>query len=464
MIGAKLSFRAASELLGLFISAISLIYISRIVGPYYLGISATASAVIALISKFADGGLTSLASQMLARDDKDIRFLMTMTVPAKIVASILLISATILTVNLLRIDSTLTYFINISIFLILFDVCVPTWVFISKGMINVASIVRIGQSIGYAILAFAFIRTPDDWRYLPYLVLGSTIINFSLATGFMLYLKLFSFDMAALRNKYFSNLRQFYIQSFHYLKADLSVYIYSSSDRLVLYYFTTPYVVGIYEAAYKIINPFYSISTVVTPTMYRNLAQSFKKGESHAVLRKYVFLMSFMTIPLGFFLLLFSKPLILAIYGPGFADSIPCLKILGFVITFGFIAGVVVIPFSAWNMAKEYGNSIFCGNIVNIILNIVLIPIIGAPGAALATLAAKISVLIVAYNYFKKVTSYPIIKQICQFILVSGLTLLFVLLLSLIIDIWFFQIILFIIIYTAGILFIFKLHTSTVER
>jgi hypothetical protein len=33
MIGAKLSFRAASEILGLCISAISLIYISPIVGP-----------------------------------------------------------------------------------------------------------------------------------------------------------------------------------------------------------------------------------------------------------------------------------------------------------------------------------------------------------------------------------------------------------------------------------------------
>lgn len=456
MIGAKLSFRAAAEILGLCISAISLIYISRIVGPYYLGISATASAVIALISKVADGGLTSLASQMLARDDKDIRFLMTMTVPAKIVASTLLISTTILTVSLLQIDSTLAYFINISVFLVLFEVCVPTWIFISKGMINIASIVRIGQSIGYALLAFAFIRKQEDWSYLPYLILGSGVINFSLATGFMLYLKLFSFDITLMRRSYFEKLRQLYMQSFHYLKADLSVYIYSSSDRLILYYFTTPYVVGIYEAAYKIISPFYSISTVVTPTMYRSLAQSFKEGESHAVLKKYVFLMSFMTIPLGFFLLFFSQPLVLAIYGPGFADSIPCLKVLGFVITFGFVAGIVVIPFSAWNMAKEYGNSVMWGNFTNILFNIALIPFLGALGAAFATLAAKISVLLVAYTHFKRVTPYPIIKQISWFFVVSGTALLLVLLASLIMSNWILLMILFAAVYSAGIFIIFK--------
>jgi len=201
----------------------------------------------------------------------------------------------------------------------------------------------------------------------------------------------------------------------HFLKAELSIYVYTSSDRLILYYFTSPFVVGIYDAAYKIVNPFYAISTVITPTMFRDLAQSFKQGRLHSVMAKYVFSMAFFTIPLGFFLLFFSKTVIHMLYGPAFEAGGTPLMILGFVITFGFTAGITVLPFSAWNMSREYGNSILWGNIINIILNFVLIPFFGAAGAALSVLAAKLTVNIVSYKYFKDATNYPIIKDFAYF-------------------------------------------------
>ena len=67
-ISKNLAFRASAELSGLLVAMGSMIYISRVVGPEYVGFSATTSAILLLVTRLADGGLTSLASQRLARD------------------------------------------------------------------------------------------------------------------------------------------------------------------------------------------------------------------------------------------------------------------------------------------------------------------------------------------------------------------------------------------------------------
>jgi O-antigen/teichoic acid export membrane protein len=104
--------------------------------------------------------------------------------------------------------------------------------------------------------------------------------------------------------------------------------------------------------------------------------------------------------------------------------------ILGFVITFGYTSGIIVLPFSAWNMSREFGNAIFWGNALNVILNFALIPFWGAIGAALSVLGAKVIVTVSGYMYFKKVTDYPIIKDFSLFFIASAIPLLLIYALS----------------------------------
>jgi O-antigen/teichoic acid export membrane protein len=418
-----LTFRAVAEIFGLLLGAVSMIYVSRVVGPEYIGFSAATSSLLLLVSRLADGGLTSLASQRLARDDAKLDALLAITMPPKLLVSIVLIAATLLITSLLTIDSRLKYFISISVFIILFEACTPAWAFVALGRINIASAIRIGQSLFYAAAIFVFIHKTEDWKYLPFLTLFNSFLNFGMAAYFLHHFKLYSFNTSLFNNNYLNMLKAFYSEALHFLKADLSAYVYTSSDRLILYYFTNPHTVGIYEAAYKVINPFYAISTVITPTMFRDLAQSFKQGNIYPVLSRYVFSMSLFTIPIGFYLLFFSEFTIGLLYGQQFISSVPCLMILGFVITFGFTSGIIVLPFSTWNMSREFGNAISLGNALNVLLNFALIPFWGAIGAALSVLGAKVIVTVVGYMYFKKVTDYPIVKDFSYFFMASAIPL-----------------------------------------
>lgn len=435
-----------------------MIYISRVVGPEYLGFSATTSAIMLLVSRLADGGLTALASQQLARDDEKLSTLLTLILPPKLVVSTILIVISLLLADFSNVDLRLKYFVKISVYMVVLEACTPSWVFVALGRINVASVIRVGQALLFAGAVFVLIKDQGDWKYLPHLAVFNSFVNFAMSVYFLWHFKLLTIDTDVFKQSYFERLKSVYKEAGHFLKADLSAYVYTTSDRLILYYFTSSSVVGIYEAAYKVINPFYAINAVITPTMFRDLAQAHVRGRIAPVMAKYVLVMSVFSIPLGFFLFAFSGDVIHQLYGAKFVESVPILQILGFVITFGFTSGIIVQPFSAWNMQKEYGNSLVWGNVVNTILNFVFIPMFGAVGAALATLAAKVTVTLVGYFYFVRETDYPILTDFLLFFAASVLSLAVVEVVGFVLPNPVALVFLYVVVYSGLLAYIFKIY------
>ena len=129
------------------------------------------------------------------------------------------------------------------------------------------------------------------------------------------------------------------------------------------------------------------------------------------------------TIPLGFFCMAFAPWVIGLVYGTRFANAADYLAILGWVITFGYTSAVVVSPFLAWGMPRQYGNSIFAGNVANLALNLLLIPSFQAVGAAVATLAAKIAVTVLGLRHFRQATTYPVVADFSVYFAISGFAL-----------------------------------------
>jgi O-antigen/teichoic acid export membrane protein len=105
--------------------------------------------------------------------------------------------------------------------------------------------------------------------------------------------------------------------------------------------------------------------------MYRSLARSLGTADFNRVFRRWVDLMSVATIPVGFVALAFAPWIIGFVYGPQFSGAETYLALLGFVITFGYMAGIVTIPFTAWNAPAPYGRAVAGANIG---LNVLLIP------------------------------------------------------------------------------------------
>ena len=176
--------------------------------------------------------------------------------------------------------------------------------------------------------------------------------------------------------------------AWHYVAADISAFIYSGFDRLILYAVASPTATGLYDAAYRVIQPIYLVSTVANDAMFRPLALA--TGEAaKAVMRRYALLMLGLTAPVGAFMTIFAAFIVHVLYGDAFTDAAPILGILLWVISIGFISGSMIFPMVAWGQSATYARATAFGAITSVAANVVLIPTMAGVGAAIAATVAK---------------------------------------------------------------------------
>ncbi len=412
--------RAVGEIIGLVLNLVATVWMSRTVGPTFFGYLAVTVTLVSLGAIVVNAGLSTAGSQRVANDPARAgEVVWVVTIARLAIAGVaILLAEAILAVT--PVAPVLREYLRIGV---LAWVALPfrtEWLLVAQGRVRAISVLRIVGSATMAFVAVALLRDASDADRLAWVPVAAAAV--AALAGWSIALRSSppgrpSWSVAATMRAYFSD-------GFHYLKSDASMFIFNSSDRLFLYVFATPAVVGLYDAAYRVIQPFYLISSVVGDAMYLPLARAIGTERLAPVFRRYVDLMGFATIPLGFFLVRFAPQVISILYGPVYADASAYLAILGWVITFGYTSGIAVLPFTAWNRPREYGNATAAGGVLNLALNLLLIPLVGGLGAALATVAAKVAVTVAGLRHFRLVTSYPIVRDFREYVAISALALL----------------------------------------
>ncbi len=412
--------RGAAELVGLVLGLVSTVWVSRAVGPAPFGYFAVALTVLTLGAIGINAGMSMSGSQRVANEPaRSGEMWWAVIVGRAIIAGPAIILAVAI-LSIVPMPQALRDYLFVGLGIWILVPFRTEWLLVARGHLKGISVIRVLASVASLLVAVLFIHDPSDaWR-LPYVALASAAVS---AVGTMLVAahmwQLRRPAEPGARPTIQANLRD----GLQYLKSDASVFIFTSSDRLFLYVFATPTIVGLYEAAYRVIQPFYMISAVVGDAMYLPLARAIGTDGLGTTFRRYVDLMCFATIPLGFFLLAFAPGVISILYGTSFEEASQYLAILGWVITFGYTSGVAVTPFSAWNRPRYHGDATAFGGALNLGLNVALIPPYGGFGAAWATVAAKIAVTLAGIRYFRRVTDYPVIRDFAEYLGISALAL-----------------------------------------
>jgi O-antigen/teichoic acid export membrane protein len=409
-----LPIRAAGEIVALGSAAFVALWINRTVGPSHAGNFAVAQSVFLLGSILISAGLTASGSQDVANNPaQSSTTWWAVTLGRFVVAGPLIVVGEVIR-WILPLEPELDGFLAVVIAALIAVPIRSEWFLVATGRTIGAAGVRAVLFGSQALLSLTLVQSTAQVANLPWVIAGSAgsaaVVSAGLAGQFRP-----SHGRAGVPERLQQTLRT----ARHYLLADLSIYVYTSSDRLFLYVLTSNSVVGLYDAAYKLIQPFYSVSAVVADATYLRLARAYREGDIRREFRRYVDLMCVVTIPLGPFLLLFAPWVLNLAYGAEFSAAAPYLTILGFVITVGFMSGVAVLPFAAWNQPREYGRAILTGNVVNVLLNLFLIPPLGGNGAALATLAAKVAVTAAGLRSFYRIVRYPLLQDLATYVALS---------------------------------------------
>ncbi len=179
--------------------------------------------------------------------------------------------------------------------------------------------------------------------------------------------------------------------------------IYARIDQVMLRHYLDVSAVGLYSAAARVTELWYFIPNIIITGLFPILANSASTAENRQ--KKFLFLSKALflaAIVISISVLLASKLIIGIIYGKEFLAAAPILSIYIFSLFGTFISLIILqelfIEKRTWAIILIPGGTA----LLNIILNIFLIPLYGASGAAFAT--------VISYNIIPLI--YYITKKI----------------------------------------------------
>ena len=170
----------------------------------------------------------------------------------------------------------------------------------------------------------------------------------------------------------------------------LMVQIYWNVDTIILGIVDKPEIVGIYNAAYKIILMAAVACYTVMNAYYPRL--SYNYTHNHTNYRRDLARMMLIVIAAGIIatsvVFIFRERIILLFYGDDYRKAITALAFLAFVIFGDYLVSALATAFIAAGFEKLTFKTVVVGAVSNILFCIILIPRFSFVGAAIATIAS----------------------------------------------------------------------------
>lgn len=186
-------------------------------------------------------------------------------------------------------------------------------------------------------------------------------------------------------------------QSYHYMISGLIAILYSKIDQIMLKHMLDSYSVGLYSVALAISGLWGMIPSAfiqsVSPVLYKdaeeNRAMFFKR------LRQSYAGIWFLNICWSLAISLFSYWVIYLLYGADYVGAQGALVIVVWYSGISSIGSLTQVYLATENKNKYVNYFAMAGLVTDVILNLLLIPMLGIMGAAIATLATYIVIHIV---------------------------------------------------------------------
>lgn len=190
--------------------------------------------------------------------------------------------------------------------------------------------------------------------------------------------------------------------------AGLFVKVYSSIDSILLSLYESKEAVGMYAVAYKLTYAFQFLPMAFVGAIYPAMSSFFPHDREHLrqLFDHSIWYMALLAVPITFGIATTADLLIPLFYPNGYTDAIAALQVLVFVLLFIFLDFPVG---SLLNAAHKQGiKTAVMGvtMIVNIVLNILLIPRLGILGACWAAVVSFIVLFVVSFWFVRRIIPY----------------------------------------------------------
>ncbi len=216
-------------------------------------------------------------------------------------------------------------------------------------------------------------------------------------------------------------LKKIFKKSWPFALSLLFVSIYYYIDSVMLGIMRNNNEVGLYNAAYKLIIFILIMGSVINRSTYPVISRLYKNSlnKLQEFLENYSRIMFIIGVPISFGGLVLASPIINLIYGEIFKESVLPFQILIFSTALIYVSTIYAHSLQIGNKQKTHLLGMGLGALINIILNIILIPYYGLIAAAITTLATEFFILIFMYVNFSKIIKLPVLKYVYKPLIAS---------------------------------------------
>lgn len=188
----------------------------------------------------------------------------------------------------------------------------------------------------------------------------------------------------------FATARKWLSEAWPLLLTGLAIIVYLRIDQIMLAHLASERALGIYSAAVKVSEVGYFVPSILAGSFFPSIVRTRELGaEAYNVRRQHYFDLSvLLAVGIALPTTLLAGPIIHLLYGDQYAEAVPILCVLVWATLFVFTGGARQQYLIAEGHMKFSFAATVSAAILNIVLNIFLIPRYEGFGAAMATLVS----------------------------------------------------------------------------
>lgn len=390
------------NVIGYILQLILVIYLVRCLGDITFGKYAFAFAFTSLFMILSDMGLSVMSIREIARDTSKAGEYLTNISITKFILSLITIVLIIVTINLMHYprDTTLAVYIvgGVTVF--------------TSFTASFRSIFRAFERMEYEAITIIVERLLIFGSVLPVLFLGYGLIEVVSAMliaqalifvfTLMVVIKKFTRPKLSLFDPFLC--KSLIKEALPFGLAAVFAIIYFQTDTVMLSMIKGDAAVGWYNAAYRLVMGVLFIPGAFVGALYPVLSRYFTSSKDSLMLvyeKSFKFLLM-LAIPLGIGTTLLADRIIIFLYGENFAHSIIVLQILIWVASILFIYSIVGYVLASINKQLVDARITGISALLNVGLNLLLIPTYSYVGAGIASVISQVFVFTCEFSYLQK--------------------------------------------------------------
>jgi O-antigen/teichoic acid export membrane protein len=389
-------------------------YVARYLGPKNYGFVAFAISFVALFSAFGTLGLDSIITRNIVRDREQSTTILGTSFVLKALGGLAGYVSLVIAVLVTGYDSQsrlLILIVGLNLVQAPFSVIEQYFrAKVAAKFITMSNLVAVFATAAFRLI-LVFLGISLAW-FAAAVILERAVLN----VMYLLFYQKNAKDLMAWRFRPFLA-KEYMRDSWPLIFSGLVVMIYMRIDQVMIKGMLGPESVGLYSAAVYIAEGWYFLGMAASSTLFPAIVNAKKVDEKlySERLQNFYRLMAWMAISIAVPIHFLAGPIIHLIYGAAFSQAADVLKVNIWTGVFVFLG----VASSSWlvteNLQRISLIRTTLGAVMNIVLNLILIPRMGIIGAAYATLTSQATASYIAYA-FSKTTYRTFVMQSKAFV------------------------------------------------